>query len=230
MTRRPLAVAAVAAAGLAAVFAAVGVFAVLNASTTAGPGTASSGSVTVTSSSSLTCPVTASPASDPVHIRPGDSGSCTFAYTYSGLSAWVAVDVVGTSTPAPPGTPPPAAYGSSTAPTAVGLFGGATPLQLRVGSATATTLPVTSAGSVSNVLLSDPSTPTTPGSASVTVYWSLPLSAGNEYQGAGATLALTVHAVQASNNPTVNGAPATTGTLSCTQWTVCSASPGFSWS
>jgi hypothetical protein len=229
--RQPLAVAAVVALGLAALAAAIGVtFAVLNARTSSGRAVAGSGSVAVSSPASLSCPVTTSPASDPVHIRPGDNGSCTFAYTYAGLPAWVAVDVAGTSTPAPGATPPPAPYGSSAAPAAVGLFGGATPLELRVGSASGAKLPVSGSGSVSNVLLSDPSSPTASGSGSVTVYWSLPASAGNGYQAAGGTLTLTVHAVQASNNPMLNGTPGTTGTLSCSQLTVCPAASGFSWS
>lgn len=221
---------ALVAAGLAALAAVGAVLAVLNARTSSSSVGASSGSVTLTQSQSLSCPISTSPAGDPAHIRPGDSGSCTFPYTYSGLPAWLAVDIVGTSTSAPAGTPQPTPYGASSAPAAVGLFAGPTPLLLRVGSSTGTALTTSTSGSVSNVLLSSPSAPTTSGSGSVTVYWSLPASAGNAYQAAGGSLTLTVHAVQAASNPMVGGVPGSTGTLSCTSFTACGSSPGFSWS
>jgi predicted ribosomally synthesized peptide with SipW-like signal peptide len=192
-------------------------FGLFSSQVNAGSQTFTAGTVTLTSTQVVTCTLA------PGDVKPGDSGTCDFNYTYSGNPAWLAVDIAGTSTAS--STPPPAPYGGGPAPTAAGLLDGSNPLSLSIGSGSALTL---TSHAVADVLLSAPTTPTTPGAGTVTLHGSLPLAAGNEYQGGSATVTLTIHAVQSKNNPTA-------GSLTpCTQYAVCTAATPtgqpFGWS
>lgn len=210
------AVAAVAVLALGATF---GLF---SSQTNVGSSTFTAGTVTLSQGAAFTCTLT------PSDVKPGDSGTCTFNYNYAGNPAWLAVDIAGTSTAA---SSVPTPYGGTSAPTPVGLLDGTTPLSLSVNTGPALTL---SSHSVNNVLLSSVSTPTTTG-GSITLNWSLPVGAANDYQGASATLSLLVHAVQAKNNPMAGGVSGSTGTLAgCTQYAACPAASvltqPFAWS
>jgi predicted ribosomally synthesized peptide with SipW-like signal peptide len=225
-----LAASGVTAVGAAAALIAGTTFGLFSSQAPAGSQTFTAGTVTVSSDQVVSCTLT------PGDVKPGDSGTCTFNYAYSGNPAWLAVDIAGASTAST--TTPPTPYAGTAAPTAVGLLQGSNPLVLSVntGSALSYTPDSSGAASIKDVLLSSASTPTAGGATGpMTLHWALPAAAGNEYQGGSATLTLTIHAVQAKNNPMVGAVSGTTGTLApCTQYGVCPAGTktdgAFAWS
>lgn len=110
------------------------------------------------------------------NIVPGDSGTCTFVATYSGSA--------------------PAFIGLDTVATDGGLLTGTDHLALSIAdnhsASYATTGTNLYVGSDAGAL------PTTV--HTFTVSWSLPIAAGNGFQGKSASLKLTAHAVQSGNN------------------------------
>jgi hypothetical protein len=176
-------------------------------------------------------------------MSPGDdqtkSGvSCEYDVKYTGnVNAYMAMDLAITGAA---GASIAVPYTQTTAPTAkLGLYDGtANGLQLSItdGAATPvtyfsgtqyrdqatgalTTLPLTSgSASIADLLVN--ATPITAASAAthVTVHYSLPIGADNSYNLATSTIVLTIHAVQADNNPATG----------CVAGRVCST--GMSWS
>lgn len=105
-------------------------------------------------------------------LAPGDTGACNVGITYTGsLEAWLGVDVS----------------------TSGVLFGGANPMtvtDVKDGATSLSTLGGTYIIGKRN----------TGDSAAVSVEYSFPLAAGNEYQGQSGAIDLMFHAVQARNN------------------------------
>ena len=171
-------------------------------------------------------------------MSPGDSQAsgtnvaCKYVVKYTGnVNAFLALDLSITGAAGTPTTP----YGASTPSAAQGLFDGtATGLQFNIGDGTNTYLsgaqynnqagtpttltPTGGAGSVVDLLMN--TTPVTANATrTLTVNYNLPTTAGNAYNLATSTVVLTVHAVQADNNPLPVG---------CAIGAVCSA--GMNWS
>lgn len=177
------------------------------------------GTVSLTTSATGAC--------DAVTLAPGDSPTpCTFQATYSGsLSAYLALDVLVETQAGSGGTPlynpsgtdgltvsvsdnqtSPVTYTMPTTPTSCpsGAPAGSTCYELAdelVGT-----------GAFTNGF-----------SVTFTTTTSLPLAAGNGYQGGGAEVILTAHAVQAANNPLACTSTPTAGQS-------CTPSGSFAWS
>lgn len=220
LNKKPLLIAVSGVAGLAAAGALVAgtTFGLFSATTTGQTNTFSAGTVSIGTPGGTACTIT--------DAQPGDSGTCTLTEKYIGTvsgGAYLALNVAITGTSGSP----VAEYGASTAPTAAaGLYNGtATGLQVSITSETSnsaaevtymtgTTLGgmATTSGSASasatDLLVSKSAF-----TASTTITWSLPSTAGNAFEGATSTIHLLVHAVQAKNN----GA-----TTSCTAGETCS--------
>jgi spore coat-associated protein N len=220
-------------AGVAATLAAVGTlvagltFGLFSASGSSSSNSFTAGTVTVGTGTpaSVTCNLT--------NIVPGDSSSgapignkagtpCTYNVKYTGsVSAWLAVDVTigngstalydGTATGLQlymkDGTP--TTYLTSTAPTAGTTF-------TKQGG-TVQSLPT---GATSNLLVSTTAA-TTNTAVNFTLDYAVPVASGNSYQGGSATVTLTFHAVQSSNNALPAG---------CAAGQQCNAGSGFAWS
>ncbi len=186
--------------------------------TSSGPlGSASNGTVTLSSPSRVTCTVT--------HMTPGDTQAstgqvaCTLTVTYGGsLPGYLALDVTIASAGA--GSDP-----NHVLTGAPGLYDGtATGLQVLVKDNQATpTLYMNAGGSTPTPGTHLGGAATTPGSATATgtdllvsktaftsgqsvtftVDYTLPLGATNAYDGAGTTITLAAHAVQSQGNGSV---------------------------
>jgi hypothetical protein len=161
-------------------------------------------------------------------MSPGDTQAktgnavCKYQVKYTGnVKAFMAVDLGITGS----GGTPSVTYGS-TAPTAAqGLYDGtATGLQVTISDGTttymngvqytsqagtpATLTPTGGAVSISDLLVN--TTPiTTNATTDITVNYTLPTTAGNAYNLATSSIVLTIHAVQADNNPLPVGCSAT---------------------
>jgi hypothetical protein len=171
-------------------------------------------------------------------MSPGDSqasgtnAACRYDIKYTGnVNAFLALDLSITGAAGTPTTP----YGASAPSAAQGLYdGSANGLQFTIGDGTNTYLsgvhynnqaggptvltPTSGAASVTDLLMN--TTPVTANATrSLTVNYNLPTTAGNGYNLATSTIVLTVHAVQADNNPLPVG---------CAVGAVCSA--GMNWS
>jgi hypothetical protein len=161
------------------------------------------GTVTLSSDATGKCTVT--------NIAPGDSGTCTFAATYSGsLPAYLALNVaVGAgTTPLYDSSVNGLQFNVTDSQTSSVSYMNGTTLN---GAATSGNSP-----SASNLLVNKNSFSS--GTITWTVAWSLPTSAGNAYQAGSSTLTLTAHAVQSAHNGS---------TTTCTAGLECdSTSPG----
>jgi len=202
-------------------------FGLFSASGTSGANTFTNGTVSVGAGTptSVTCSIT--------NMVPGDSSSgaviggkadtpCTYNVKYTGsASGWLAVDVAvsngsvalydgaatglqlylkdGSST----------TYLTSTAPTAGTTFA-------REGGASMS-LP---AGTTTNLLVSTVPA-ATDAAVNFTLNYAVPIATGNGYQGGSATVTLTFHAVQATNNPLPGD---------CAAGQQCNPSSTFVWS
>jgi hypothetical protein len=177
------------------------------------------GTVTLTDNVSGACTV--------ANLAPGDTAApCTLGASYSGsLTAYLAVDVLVESQAGAGGTMLYNPSGSNGLTMAISDNQG-TPVTYVVPSAPTSCPQGAPAGStcfeLDNELLG---TSAYAGGATdtITTSVSLPAAAGNGYQGGGAQVVLTVHAVQAKDN-----------SLSCTATPTaghpCTASGGFAWS
>ncbi|MDQ1428039.1 MAG: hypothetical protein QOK39_1515 [Acidimicrobiaceae bacterium] len=196
-----------------------------------GSNTFTAGVVSLGTPVSVTCTISPmSPGDASTGWTPAGSGAtCTYQVTYSGnISAFLGLDLTITGVAGTPVAP----YGGSTPSAAAGLFDGtATGLQVLVaGGGTTfmnsttyqnqagTPVTLTATSSVTDLLLSR--TPTTNGgSKTITVNYSLPISATNAYNSASTTIVLVIHAVQSDNNALPAG---------CAAGNVCSST--FNWS
>lgn len=111
------------------------------------------------------------------NIAPGDSGICgSYTFTYTGsLQAWLGLD---------------AASGGA-------LLGGPTPMIVTISDGTNSYNP-----NAGNQVMGKFNTGNT---VTVTVGYSLPLAAGNAYQGTSGGVTFTIHAVQVKNNDAGSG-------------------------
>ena len=192
--RTPLVIAAI--LGLAGI--GVGVtFALFSSQIVGGQSTFQSGTVTLSKTADGFCTL--------ADMKPGDSGTCTLNWSYAGNNAWLAVDLAYTNTAA---VSVPTAYGGGS-PTPCGLLGQVNvtqtcfnPMTLTInGTPVTLPSPVGASGTITDILLNPTTTPTVNGgTGTVTLGYSLPLTAGNSYQGASAAVTMTVHAVQWKNN------------------------------
>lgn len=219
----------------ASALAAVGAVAALIAGVTFGLFTSSvaqtthyvAGTVTLGGSATGSCDINTPPGTD---VKPGDTYTCTFNTTYTGNSAYEALDVF-------------VATKAGTGGTNLYNPGGTNGLTIGISDGTTTyTVPTTaltppcptvngidySTGGwtcygMNNELLRSTGSTVTPESFTITV--NLPLAAGNIYQGGSADIVLTAHAVQTKNNTIAcsgQTAPFTAGAT-------CTPGTGFSW-
>lgn len=180
--------------------------------------------------SQVTCSINPMSAGDA--NSSGTNASCKYLIKYTGnVNAWLALDLAITGTPGTPSV----TYGGSAPTAAQGLYDGtSTGLQFTVSDGTNTYLggvqynnqagspttltPTSGAASVTDLLMN--TTAVTNGAQrTLTVTYTLPTTAGNAYNLATSTMVLTVHAVQADNNPITTG---------CAGGNVCST--GMAWS
>ncbi|MFZ5649992.1 MAG: TasA family protein [Bacillota bacterium] len=114
------------------------------------------------------------------NIAPGDAGTAgTFTVAYTGsLNAWLGL----------------------TTSTSGDLFAGTTPLTVTITDGASNSYLANAANQVVGTAAVGTGT-----SVTFTVNYSMPLSAGNEYQGDAGTLNMEVKAVQAANNSTSSG-------------------------
>jgi predicted ribosomally synthesized peptide with SipW-like signal peptide len=199
-------IATVAAAGTLIAGTTLGVF---TASTSSGSNSFTAGTVTLSQGASTTCTVTHMVPGDQSGVTAGDS-ACTLVVTYTGNApAWMALDVsIG-------GT---GLYDSSS----TGLHFTITDNQgspvtymsgtTLGGSATSGTTP-----SATNLLVKT-GTFANGDAVTFTVNYSLPIGAGNTYQGLNSTLSLTAHAVQSGNNGSTSGCTAGQVCAGVTSW------------
>jgi len=203
-----LAAGALAATGAVATLVAGSTFGFFSATTPTVTNTVTAGTVTLAQSAQTSCTIT--------KVQPGDSGSCQFTVTYNGTvsdGAYLGVDLGVASTAAGSPVQAYAAGNAGTTPTAApGLYDGtANGLQLTLADSQSSPVTYMSGTSVngSNFAGANPSiddllvntAPAATGFATTfTLSWALPTSANNAYQGAGSTVTILVHAVQAGNN------------------------------
>jgi len=212
--------AALAMLGSAAAFVGGATFGLYSSKPSAETNSFTAGTVTLTNNVTGACTTT--------NMAPGDSpAACTLGLTYSGsLSAYLAVDVVIETQAGTGGTnlynPP----GSNNGLTVSITDNQGTPVTYPVPT-TATTCPGGAPGGsacyeLDNELLGT-SAYTNGATDTISTSVTLPLAAGNGYQGGAAQVILTAHAVQSKNN-----------TLHCTTTPTagqsCTPSSGFAWS
>jgi hypothetical protein len=212
-----------------------------SAGVTSGSNTFTAGHVVVglSGSTSVTCTIAPMSPGDN-QASSGSSGqnvACEYDVQYTGnVNAYMALDLKITGSPGSPIEPPYNGGSISTAPTAKqGLYDGtATGLQFNIADASSTTYmtgtsynningaptnlsPTSGAATVLDLLVN-----TTPvvhnNTRLVTVDYNLPLSAGNAYNLATSTITLTIHAVQADNNPLPSGCTAVGNQCSTMNW------------
>lgn len=154
-------------------------------------------------------------------LVPGEAGTCRYTVRYTGsVPAWVGLDVrtgsVARATYTPPGGV--TAMGGRVLLGALNIaltdsWGDTLAIPTCAPLATA---PASCAGAAEDQLLADPATHGMGAAAgswsggtqdTITLRWSLPLSAGNAVAGASAQVTLAAHAVQAADNPLVDGLP-----------------------
>jgi predicted ribosomally synthesized peptide with SipW-like signal peptide len=186
------------------------------------------GTVSLTQAAATSCTVS--------NIQPGDSGSCEFTVNYIGSvsdGVWLGVDLAITAPVAGSPVQEYAPGNSGTTPiAAAGLYDStARGLQVSVtdnqspsvtymsgtdwnGSATRGVTP-----SIDDLLVNTAAITTDPTPVVFTISWSLPFTAGNDYDGAASTIEMIVHAVQAGHNGS---------TTSCTAGDVCAGITGWS--
>jgi predicted ribosomally synthesized peptide with SipW-like signal peptide len=116
-------------------------------------------------------------------LVPGDSGTCTFVATYSGnVPAFVGLDTASTGA----------------------LLAGTTPLSITITDQTTAVY----ANTGTNLFVASDSAAPTNTVHTFTVTWSMPLTAGNSYEGETAQVVLTAHAVQSAHNGSSSGCAA----------------------
>ncbi len=158
------------------------------------------------------------------NIEPGDSGHCQYSLRYGGtLAAWVGLDIQVRASAAPAQTPRGSLTPEGGEPL---LVGGSAGLQVALSDGMGNTLglpaltcvPGRAGASAScegaltgQLLLDGGTTPPgawTPGARdTVTVHWTLPAATSDSFQGGRAVIQLRARAVQATDNPLVDGRP-----------------------
>ena len=182
------------------------------------PSTVSAGTVTLTNGSIANCPVS--------NLLPTGTAAtaCTFTATYSGVAAYVAVDVLIETQAATGGTN---LYNPSDSANDLQVkISSTTPSVTYTDPTTSTSCPASASVGSTCYELDDELVSTsalTSGPITFSVSFKLPTSSPSSYQGGAAQVALTTHAVQADNN-----------TLSCTTTpnagSPCSPTSSFKWS
>lgn len=180
--------------------------------------TFTAGSVSLSGNSTGACNVSG--------LMPGDSPTaCTFTATYTGSSsAYLGLDVLIQTQAGSGGTNlynPPAANNGVTVSVTDNQ---GTPVTYTIPTAS-TPCPGSAPGGSTCYELDNELVRTTPVSAATAVTFStavtLPLAAGNGYQGGAVQVILTAHAVQSKNQTLPGG---------CTAGAVCAANGSFAWS
>jgi hypothetical protein len=218
-----LAAGALGATGAVATLVAGATFGFFSATTPTVSNTFTAGTVTLAQSAVTSCTI--------ANIQPGDSGSCGLTVTYNGSvsgGALLGVDLGISSTAA--GSPVQAYAPGNTGTTpaaAAGLYDStANGLQVTISDGSTTYMSGTSwngAGTTGaspsiNDLLVNTAAASAGYAKTFTISWSLPTTANNAYQGAGSTVTVLVHAVQAKNNGSTTGCTPGATCAGITSW------------